>query len=99
MDPFGRLRDLVKFMLLKECVGELCAEGVDAVGVCFAVRIGEVAEKHHGGAPIGVGDNACAGESGLSEGAWRHMCPHELFAVQFPAEGGAGVFGGGILAG
>ena len=63
------------------------------------MRIGEVAEQHHGGTLVGVGDDACAGESCLSESVRRHVRSHELLAVQFPAEGGAGVLCGGILAG
>ena len=84
-------------ILPEEGVGELSAEGVDAVGVRFAVRVGEVAEQYDGGSLVGVGYNACAGESRFSEGAGRNFYAHELGAVQFPAEGGAGVFCGGIL--
>ena len=84
--------------LSEEGVGEHGAEGVDAVGVCFAVRVGEVAKQHDGSPPVRISNDACPGESRFTEGMRRNLGAHELGAIQLPAESGAGVFCRGILA-
>ena len=72
---------------------------MDAVGVLFPMRVGEVAQENDSGAGFGIGDDACAREACFAEGAGRNVGAHELCRVQFPAEGGAGRFAGGFVHG
>lgn len=76
----------------EECVGEEGAEGVDAVCVRFAMRIGEVAEEDRCGACNGVRYDACPCEARFAECPCRGGGPHELAVRKFPAEGCAGVY-------
>lgn len=74
----------------EECVGEGGAEGVDAVGVLFPVRVGEVAQENDSGAGTGIGYDARPGETCFAECPGRRAGSHELRGIQFPTERGAG---------
>lgn len=65
----------------KERIGELCAEGVNAVGVLFPVRVSEVAQENDSGSGTGIGHDARPGEARFAEGAGRNVGSHELCGI------------------